>query len=202
MNAHFNKKGSIEVICGSMFCGKTEELIRRIRRAEHARLKVFVFKPEIDDRYDKCCIQSHDGTSHIALPVEKSTDILDCIQIKEDKPPFVVAIDEVQFFDFQITTIIATMKFLGVRVIVAGLDNDFRHEPFGAMPILLAQADHVQKLSAICMVCGEDAVFTQRLVNHSPAHYDDPLILIGGSEAYEPRCLDHYKCPGHPIYDH
>lgn len=194
--------GSIEVICGSMFCGKTAELIRLIRRCEYAHQKVLVVKPEIDSRYDKCCIQSHDGAKHIALPIEKSVDILECLRIGEDKKHIVIAIDEAQFFDFELLTIISTLKFKGLRIIVAGLDNDFRHEPFGVMPMILAAADRVNKLKAVCMVCGEDASYTQRLVNGQPAHYDDPLILIGGSEAYEPVCQLHYQCPGHPIYDH
>ena len=184
--------GKIEVICGSMFSGKTEELIRRVRRASIARQKVQVFKPDIDDRYNIQRVTSHNGQDFGAIPVRDSAALL--ARVEPDTT--VVAIDEAQFFDHGIVRVTNHLANNGVRVIIAGLDMDFRGEPFGPMPALLCRADEVQKLHAICMVCGENASRTQRLVNGQPARYDDPIILVGASEAYEARCREHHSVPG------
>lgn len=191
MNHH---SGRVEVICGSMFSGKTEELIRRVRRAMIARQQVQVFKPAIDTRYSIQRVTSHNGQDFEAHLASTAHEILD--RIKPDTT--VAAIDEAQFFDAEIEQVVETLAARGVRVIIAGLDMDFRGEPFGSMPMLLCRADDVQKLHAICMVCGEDASRTQRLVNGEPARYDDPIILVGASEAYEARCREHHIVPGHP----
>ena len=184
--------GSIEVITGSMFSGKTDELIRRLRRATIARQKLQVFKPAIDNRYVVEKVTSHAGNHYDAVPIEKSADILSNL----DSGTTVVAIDEAQFFDNEIMEIAQTLADKGLRVIIAGLDTDFRGEPFGPMPTLMAQAERVDKLHAICMVCGEDASRTQRLVNGEPANYDDPVVIVGASELYEARCRRHHEVPG------
>ena len=183
--------GSIEVIVGSMFSGKTDELIRRLRRATIARQKVQVFKPAIDNRYDEEKVTSHAGSDYAALPISRAAEILQ----KLDEDTTVVAIDEAQFFDPEISRIVQQLADRGLRVIVAGLDTDFRGEPFGQIPTLMAQAEQVDKLHAICMVCGEPATRTQRLVNGKPAHYDDPVVIIGASELYEARCRAHHEVP-------
>lgn len=183
--------GSVEVIVGSMFSGKTDELIRRLRRATIARQKVQVFKPAIDHRYGEERVTSHAGTAFAALPIQCSADILDYL---EDGTT-VVAVDEAQFFDPGIGPLVQKLADQGLRVIVAGLDTDFRGEPFGSMPVLMAQAERVNKLHAICMVCGEPATRTQRLVDGSPAHYEDPVVIIGASELYEARCREHHEVP-------
>ncbi len=189
--------GHVEVICGSMFSGKTEELLRRVRRAIIARQQVQVFKPAIDNRYAIQRVTSHNGLDYEARAVVNAADILD--QLKPGTT--VVAIDEVQFFDAEIEHVVEQLAARGMRVILAGLDLDFRGEPFGSMPMLLCRADDVQKLHAICMLCGEDASRTQRLVNGQPARYDDPIIQVGASEAYEARCREHHRVPGHPWLD-
>ncbi|MEJ2299977.1 MAG: thymidine kinase [Anaerolineales bacterium] len=183
--------GSVEVIVGSMFSGKTDELIRRLRRATIARQKVQVFKPAIDNRYDEEKVTSHAGSDYAALPIGRAAEILQ----KLDEDTTVVAIDEAQFFDPEISRIVQQLADRGLRVIVAGLDTDFRGEPFGQIPTLMAQAEQVDKLHAICMVCGEPATRTQRLVNGKPAHYDDPVVIIGASELYEARCRTHHEVP-------
>lgn len=184
-------KGRVEVICGSMFSGKTEELIRRVRRAVIARQKVQVFKPQIDNRYGIENVTSHSGQNTEAIPVEHSRQILE--QLAPDTT--VVAIDEVQFFDAEVLSIVNHLAGAGLRVICAGLDMDFRGEPFGQMPQLLAIAEEVDKLHAICVICGDLATRTQRLVNGRPAHYDDPIILVGAQESYEARCREHHAVP-------
>lgn len=186
--------GRVEVICGSMFSGKTEELIRRVRRAMIARQHVQVFKPAIDTRYSIQRVTSHNGQDFEAHAVATASDVLRQLEAETT----VVAIDEAQFFDAEIEYVVEVLAARGIRVIVAGLDTDFRGEPFGSMPVLLCRADEVQKLHAICMVCAEDASRTQRLVNGEPARYDDPIILVGASEAYEARCREHHYVPGHP----
>jgi thymidine kinase len=187
-----HKAGWIEVICGSMFSGKSEELIRRVRRAEIAKQKVQVFKPSIDDRYSSTNVASHSGYFWDAIPAHEAKDIL--MQVLPDTD--VVAIDEVQFFDWSIADICSALADRGVRVIVAGLDQDFRGEPFGPMPLLMAQAEVVDKLQAICVVCGAPASRTQRLINGKPAAYSDPIILVGTSEVYEARCRRCHQVPG------
>ncbi len=182
--------GRIEVVCGSMFCGKTEELIRRVRRAIIAKQKVKVFKPKIDDRYGIQRITSHTGQSVDAIPVEAAQDIL---KLANDDAT-VVAIDEAQFFDDGIVPVVQRLvDEHNIRVIIAGLDTDFRGEPFGAMPHLLSIAEEVQKLHAICVICGEPATRTQRLVDGRPAAYDDAIILVGAQESYEARCRKHHQ---------
>jgi thymidine kinase len=187
-------RGRIEVICGSMFSGKSEELIRRIRRAQIARQRVAVFKPMLDDRYDRRQVASHDGARVEAVPVRESGDILTHLP----DGITVAAIDEAQFLDDGIADVAQTLAASGIRVIVAGLDMDFRGEPFGAMPRIMALAETVDKLQAICMICGAPASRTQRLVNGNPAAYTDPVILIGAQEAYEARCREHHVVPGKP----
>jgi thymidine kinase len=183
--------GRIEVICGSMFCGKTEELIRRVRRAAIAKQQIQVFKPQIDDRYSIEHVSSHTGQNIEARPIAESNQILEFL----DDATTVVAVDEVQFFDSGIVEVVEELAARDIRVILAGLDTDFRGEPFGAMPRLMCIAEDVTKLHAICVVCGEEACRTQRLVNGQPARYDDPIILVGAQEAYEARCREHHKVP-------
>jgi len=180
--------GSVELIVGSMFSGKTDELIRRLRRATIARQKVQVFKPAIDIRYAESKVTSHAGNDFDADPIQEVTDIL--ARLEPDTT--VVAIDEAQFFDMAIIKIVQNLADRGLRVIVAGLDTDFRGEPFGPIPALMALSEHVDKLHAICMICGEEASRTQRLVNGNPAHYNDPVVIIGASELYEARCREHH----------
>jgi thymidine kinase len=184
--------GSVEVICGSMFSGKTDELIRRLRRATIARQHVQVFKPAVDVRYAVEKVTSHAGTDFAAIPVEKAADI----RLRLDKETTVVAIDEAQFFENEIIQVVEDLAANKMRVIVAGLDTDFRGEPFGFMPVLMARAEHVDKLQAICMVCGEPATRTQRLVNGKPARFDDPVVIVGAAEMYEARCRTHHEVPG------
>lgn len=185
------KRGSVEVITGSMFCGKTDELIRRLRRASIAKQQVQVFKPSIDNRYSEDKVASHAGTEFDATPIEKAADI----RANLDKNTTVVAVDEAQFLDMEIVSIVNFMADQGIRVIVSGLDTDFRGEPFGPMPTLTAQAERVDKLHAICMVCGEDAARTQRLVDGKAAHYNDPVVIVGAEELYEARCRKHHNVP-------
>jgi thymidine kinase len=184
--------GVVEVICGSMFSGKTDELIRRLRRATIARQKVQVFKPAIDIRYAVEKVKSHAGSEYDAVPVNKAHDILNYLMTDTT----VVAIDEAQFFDPEIVQVVSGLADNGKRVIVAGLDSDFRGEPFGPMPILMSKAEKVDKLQAICMTCGEPAARTQRLVNGKPANYNDPVVIVGASEMYEARCRMHHEVPG------
>ena len=183
--------GSIEVICGSMFSGKTDELIRRLIRATIAKQKVQVFKPAIDIRYAVEKVASHTGSTFDAIPVEKAAEI----RSKLDKDTTVVGIDEAQFFDAEVVTVARELAARGVRVLVAGLDTDFRGEPFGSMPVLMSEAEDVTKLHAICMTCGDEASRTQRLVNGKPARYDDPVVIVGASELYEARCRLHHEVP-------
>ncbi len=189
-----NRPGRIEVITGCMFSGKSEELIRRLKRAKIARQKIQVFKPSIDTRYSEIEVVSHNGEKITGVPVKDSSEIMK--KIKDDTD--VVGIDEAQFFDEGIVNVANELADRGLRVILAGLDMDFRGEPFGPMPKLLAIAEEVQKLHAICTVCGEDATRTQRLIDGRPARYDDPVIMIGASEKYEARCRRHHYVHGKP----
>lgn len=168
-----------------MFSGKSEELIRRINRSLIARQRVLVFKPQMDDRYHQTDLSSHDGRRAEAIPVRDSTELRAYLN---DPLPDVLAVDEAQFFDAGLVGLLLEMADKGVRVICAGLDMDFRGEPFGVIPDLLTRAEYVEKLCAVCPVCGAPATRTQRFVNGKPARYDDPVILVGASEAYEPRC--------------
>ncbi len=183
--------GWIELVCGSMFSGKTEELIRRVKRAQIARQKVQVFKPALDDRFGVERVSSHNGLQVDAVPIAHARQILALTDADTD----VVAIDEVQFFDWEIAAVCNALADHGKRVIVAGLDTDFRAEPFGPMPLLMAQAEQVDKLSAICVVCGGPACRTQRLIDGHPARFDDPVIKVGANEMYEARCRHCHVVP-------
>ena len=184
-------QGRLEVITGPMFCGKTDELLRRLRRAIIAKQKIQVFKPGFDIRYSSEKVTSHAGNEYDAFPLESISEIPTLL--KDDVT--LVAIDEAQFFGVEIINVVQQLVDKGIRVIVAGLDMDFRGEPFGQMPVLLAQAEIVDKLHAICMECGEEATRTQRLVDGNPAYYDDPIIIVGASEMYEARCRIHHQVP-------
>ena len=189
------RPGTVEVITGSMFSGKTEELLRRIRRAEIARRKVQIFKPAIDNRYGLVRVASHNGVAREdAVVVACAQDIVDRLEPDTE----VVAIDEIQFFDDGVSHICTLLAGRGLRVIGAGLDQDFRGEPFGPIPTLMSLAEYVDKLQAICVVCGAAASRTQRLIDGRPARYDDPIILVGGSESYEARCRSCHEVPGAP----
>lgn len=182
-------QGKLEVICGSMFSGKSEELIRRMRRAEFAQLTTQTFKHSLDNRATTEHVHAHSGDKLPAIPV----DSIEQIKALTLEATQVIAIDEVQFFSAEIVKIITDFVDAGKRVIVAGLDLDFRATPFGCMPALLALADEVTKLKAVCMCCGHDAQFTQRLVNGNPANFHDPIILIGAQECYQARCRSCYR---------
>ena len=184
--------GWVEVICGSMFSGKTEELIRRVKRAQIARQKVQVFKPSIDTRYHVDRVTSHSGANLSAVVVGSAEELL--ARVEPDTA--VVAIDEVQFFDPAIARVCSELADRSRRVIVAGLDTDFRGEPFGPMPLLMAQAELVDKLQAICVRCGAPASRTQRLIDGQPASYTDPVIMVGAAEVYEARCRRCHEVPG------
>lgn len=183
--------GWIEVITGSMFSGKSEELIRRVKRAKIARQTVQVFKPMLDNRYSEEEVVSHNGEKVRAVGVDSAAAVLAAARPETE----VVAIDEVQFFDREIVKVCSWLANMGKRVIVAGLDQDFRGEPFGSVPELLALAEYVTKLQAICVKCGNPASRTQRLVNGRPAAYDDPVILVGAQEHYEARCRKCHEVP-------
>ncbi len=181
-NISGERRGSIEVICGSMFSGKTEELIRRLKRVKIANLKVEIFKPAIDVRFDEIKIVSHDENAIQSTPVDNSNKILLLAQGVD-----VVGIDEAQFFDNEIANVCDQLAFRGIRVIVAGLDMDYLGNPFGQMPYLLSKADYVTKLHAICMKCGNMANYSYRKV------LNDDQVLLGAKDAYEPRCRKCYN---------
>ncbi|HRP88894.1 MAG TPA: thymidine kinase [Edaphocola sp.] len=171
------KSGWIEVICGSMFSGKTEELIRRMKRAQIAKQKIEIFKPSVDTRYSDQDVVSHNANSIPSTPIENSQNIL---LLADDLD--VIGIDEAQFFDPEIVNVVETMARKGVRVIIAGLDMDYKGQPFGMMPQLLATADYITKLHAICVQCGQIANYTYR------KNDSEKKILLGESDLYEPRC--------------
>jgi len=175
------KKGWIEVVCGSMFSGKTEELIRRLKRAEFAKLKVEIFKPSVDTRYDENDVVSHQGTTIRSTPVPASENIL---LLANDVD--VIGIDEAQFFDEQLPSVCEKLANSGIRVIVAGLDMDFAGKPFGPIPALLAKAEYVTKVHAICMTCGDLAQFSHRKIA------SENLVLLGEVDEYEPLCRKCY----------
>jgi thymidine kinase len=177
--AHY---GWVEVVCGCMFSGKTEELIRRMTRAQIARQKLQVFKPAVDDRYGKECVASHNANKFESLPVENSAEILAHL----DDSTRVVGIDEAQFFDDGLVEVVERLARRGIRVVVAGLDMDFRGQPFGPMPKLLTIAEQVTKLSAICVVCGAPATRSQRITG------SDDTVLVGAQDSYEARCRAHH----------
>lgn len=190
-----NQSGWIEVICGSMFSGKSEELIKRVHRAQFAKENVAVFKPVIDNRYSEVAVVSHNGSQVKAASVSSAADILHQVTADID----LVAIDEAQFLDQDLVETIQILANQGHRVIVAGLDQDFRGVPFGPMPQVMAVAELVTKLHAVCAVCGSPASRTQRLLDGKPASFDDPVIMVGASESYEPRCRHHHEVPGKPF---
>jgi thymidine kinase len=179
-----SRPGWIEVICGPMFAGKSEELIRRIKRLEYAKKKTLVFKPSIDIRYSTNEVVSHSNLKAKSIAIKESKEILDYV----DSSTFAIAVDEVQFLDKDIIYIAQKLALKGIRVILGGLDTDFRGEPFPITASLMTIAEDVLKLTAICVVCGAPATKTQRIINGKPAHYSDPIIKVGASEAYEPRC--------------
>ena len=189
------REGWIEVICGCMFAGKTEELIRRINVLSYARKNILVFKPKIDDRYSTTEIASHAGSKVPCIVISEAKEILDHVNYDTD----VVAIDEVQFFDEDVVDICEYLADSGLRVMVAGLDKDFRGEPFGVLPDLITRAEFVTKLTAVCAKCGAPATRTQRIINGKPASFNDPIVLVGAKEAYEPRCRHCHEIVEKPI---
>jgi thymidine kinase len=189
--------GSIEVICGSMFSGKSEELIRRLKRANIAGQRVQVFKHSLDDRFDGIKVASHSGFTFEGYAVKDTSQVEELL--REDTQ--VVGIDEAQFFGGDLPGLCQKLADSGRRVILAGLDQDFLGRPFGPMATLMAIAEYVDKLNAICMVCGRPASRSQRLLNGEPAPSDSPVIVVGASENYEARCRRHHVIPGagHPV---
>lgn len=180
--------GWIECITGSMFSGKSEELIRRLRRGVYAKQKVIVFKPTIDDRYHKEKIVSHNGNAIEAINITDAKEI----EQHDLSDVDIIGIDEIQFFDRTVVDIAQDLAKKGYRVITAGLDMDFKGEPFDPVPEMLAVSEHITKLQAVCAVCGASSSRTQRLIDGRPAKYDDPIIMVGANESYEPRCRAHH----------
>ncbi len=185
MIRHNPNGGWLEVICGPMFSGKSEEMIRRLRRAEIAGQRVVIFKPRIDDRYDASDIVSHAGIRMRGVPVAGVAELVERARGFE-----VVGIDEIQFFEPEIVAAALALADTGLRVVAAGLDQDFRRQAFGVMPELLAHAEFVDKLQAVCHRCGGPATTTQRLVDGRPAPYSGATIVVGANEQYEARCRD------------
>lgn len=191
------REGWLEVITGCMFAGKTEELIRRIKVLQYAKKNIVVFKPRIDDRYSEVDVVSHAGTSVKSIAISTAAEMLDHITPQSE----VIAVDEVQFFDEEMVAIVNQLADEGKRVMVAGLDMDFRGVPFGIMPQLITHAEFVTKLTAVCMKCGAPATRTQRLVDGKPASYYDPIVMVGASESYEARCRHCHEVPDRPYTD-
>ena len=192
------RNGWIEFITGCMYAGKTEELLRRLRRIGFAKKKYLSFRPKIDNRYSKTEIVSHNKNKVQTIVVSEAKEIFDYLEKYENEYglPYAIAIDEVQFFDSEIIDLCEYEADKGIRVIVAGLNTDFRGEPFGVMKDLICRAEYVTKLNAICQVCGAIATRTQRIINGREASYNDEVILIGATESYEARCR---QC--HVVYD-
>ena len=186
--------GSITVVCGSMYAGKSEELIRLARRALYAKKKVQVFKHSIDSRFHEEMVVTHMGAQHRAVPVRSAEALREAINEDTD----VVCVEEAQFFEDAIVPLVVSLADSGIEVVLAGLDQDFRREPFGPMPRLLAVADEVVKLRAICLKCGRPASHTYRTIEGRPAHKGDPVIVIGATEKYEARCRNCYELGGAP----
>jgi len=179
-----NRPGWIEIVTGPMFAGKSEELIRRIKRLEYAKKKVLVFRPRIDNRYSLDEVVSHSNNRRKSIVIDAAKDILPFIS----KDTYAVVIDEIQFLDHELIPLSEHLANIGIRVILGGLDSDFRGEPFAVTSEMMARAEFVTKLTAICVRCGSPATKTQRIVNGKPAHYLDPIVVVGAAEAYEPRC--------------
>lgn len=184
------RSGSLEVICGPMFSGKSEELMRRLRRAKMAQQSILACKHAFDDRNGLEQLVSHDGNRLDAYPL---TDPALIHKLALEQNAHVIGIDEIQFFQPEIVDILCSLVASGKRLIVAGLNLDFRMVPFGPMPTLLAIADSITKLSAICSLCGNDGHFTQRLINGKPAHFNDSIVMIGAKESYQARCRSCYS---------
>lgn len=178
----------IEVVTGPMYSGKTEELIRRLTRAKIAGKRVIAYKPKIDDRYGSEVLASHSGIKIVCKPIELAQSIMDNLDFYD-----VVGIDEAQFFDFHLLSSIQVLERRDIQVIVAGLDMTYRREPFGCMPYLMAIAQKVIKLSAVCHQCGADAMYTQRLIDGKPASFSGSTILVGAKDSYEARCFYCYE---------
>lgn len=191
---HKYQEGFVEVISGCMFAGKTEELLRRLRVLSFGKQRIQLFKPLIDDRFDAKMVVSHAGSKQESIQIKDAKDILSYI----DETSEIVAIDEVQFFDKDIVMIVDELANKGIRVMVAGLDLDFRGEPFGVMPQLITQAEFVVKLTAICTKCGAPGTRSQRIINGEPADYYDPIIMVGASESYEAVCRHCHNVPNKP----
>jgi thymidine kinase len=188
------RDGWIETISGCMFAGKTEELIRRIKVLEFAKKEIMVFKPKIDNRYSNTRVVSHAGSSVESHVISDASEILKMVKPTTQ----VVAIDEAQFFGDNICDVANELADRGIRVMCAGLDTDFKGEPFGPMPLLITEAEFVTKLAAVCNKCGAPATRTQRIINGHPASYNDPIILVGASESYEARCRHCHEVPDKP----
>ncbi len=188
------RDGWIETISGCMFAGKTEELIRRIKVLEFAKKEIMVFKPKIDDRYSQTRVVSHAGSSVESHVISDAAEILEMIKDTTQ----VVAIDEAQFFGDNICDVCNELADRGIRVMAAGLDTNFKGEPFGPMPLLITEAEFVTKLAAVCNKCGAPATRTQRIIDGRPASYNDPIILVGASESYEARCRHCHEVPDKP----
>jgi len=188
------ESGSVEIIVGPKSSGKTDEIIRRLRRDTYGDYKIQVFKIDVEEGFSESKIISHAGNEFEATPVKTTGQLKKLLR----KDTSLVAIDNAQFLDEEIISFTQKMADKGIRVIVAGLDTDFRGEPFGSVPILMAQADKLQKYCAVCKVCDGPASFTQRLVNGKPANHDDPIVVVGASELYEARCRKHHEVPGKP----
>lgn len=184
MQYYEGQKGWVEAIVGPMFAGKTEELLRRIRRMDYAHKNYLVFKPKIDNRYSDSQVVSHNKKACNAITITHGSEIRK--HLKEDTQAIVI--DEVQFFDHTFVKYVMELAEEGYRVICGGLDTDFRGEPFGVIGSILAISEDVTKLTAICTVCGKDATRSQRIINGRPAYYDEPIILVGEKESYEARC--------------
>jgi len=190
---HFLDKGRLEVVCGSMFSGKTEELMRRLRRSEFAKQNVLTIKHKIDVRRSNTSITSHAGKERLAFSIDNKVENVGRILELANKNIHVVGIDEIHFFPPEIIDVILELVDRGKRVICAGLELDFRNMPFGIVPTLMSLADEITKLKAICVKCGNDAHHTQRVVNGVPAKFNDPIILVGAEECYEARCRDCFE---------
>ena len=191
----YKKNGKLEVVCGSMFSGKTEELIKRLKRAMFRKQSIQVFKHSADSRYSSSFIFSHTGNKISSLSVQSSSEIIDSVSEETE----VVGIDEIQFFDMDIILAMDYLVRKGKSVIVAGLDLDFRGIPFGPIPYLMAIADEVTKLKAVCCKSGKDAYVSQRIINGKPAKYNDPVIMIGANDFYEARSRDHFEIDEVPL---
>lgn len=186
-------KGRIEVICGPMFSGKTSELLRRIKRYEIAKQKVVSFKPSVDDRYSEDCIASHSGQQQPSIVLDNTAGLIEFLELKKERP-HVVAIEEVQFFDKEIISVIKHMVYnMDIRVVVAGLDMDYKGKPFPVMAELLSRAEKICKLHAVCTICGGKATKTAKL---GPPIDNSAIVDVGGIEKYEPRCSFHWMMNG------